>query len=127
MAWFSVLIKIGALSTTLEDANQSLNISSVRPATRHLIRGRVVDSEKPSGFAQLDRCQHSYDRLDYVLRLNLIHVRHPEKGGLSAVRDIMVSALSKAIGRTFAMCRSCVAFNVQLHQPLGRKADHPAQ
>src|SRR5580658_4517343 len=36
-------------------------------------------------------------------------------------------ALRKAIGRALAMRRSRAAFDVQLHQPLGRKADHPAQ
>src|SRR5580658_4390110 len=36
-------------------------------------------------------------------------------------------ALRKAIGRALAMRRSRAAFDVQLHQPLGRKADHSAQ
>ena len=33
-------------------------------------------------------------------------------------------ALSQAIGRTFAMRRARAALNIQLHQPLGREADH---
>ena len=36
-------------------------------------------------------------------------------------------ALSKAIGRTFARRRAGAAFDVQLHQALGGKADHLAQ
>src|SRR5208283_1837688 len=36
-------------------------------------------------------------------------------------------SLSQAVRRALAMRRTGAAFNVQLHQPLGRKADHPAQ
>ena len=36
-------------------------------------------------------------------------------------------ALSQAVRRALARRRAGAAFNVQLHQPLGRKADHPAQ
>src|SRR5271165_2449090 len=37
-------------------------------------------------------------------------------------------ALSEAVRGALAMRRAgAAAFNVQLHQPLGRKADHPAQ
>jgi hypothetical protein len=36
-------------------------------------------------------------------------------------------ALSEAARGAIAMRRAGAAFNVQLHQPPGRKADHPAQ
>jgi hypothetical protein len=51
---------------------------------------------------------------------------HPAGARLPVAVSIAV-ALGQTIARTLAMSRARPAFNVQLHQALGRKADHLAQ